>query len=84
MNFKATSEPQADKKVKVWVLISATSIGAFLASLDGTIVNISLPEMMDSLCVAQHQIQWVVLCYLLTMIAFTTQNLISDLAEISY
>ncbi len=70
---KNSKEGADDKStMKVWVLISATGIGAFLASLDGTIVNISLPQMMDSLGVAQHQIQWVVLCYLLTMIAFTT------------
>ena len=58
--------------IKVGVLISATGIGAFLASLDGTIVNISLPQIMGSLGVAQNLVQWIILSYLLTMIAFTT------------
>ncbi len=72
MKETVTKSAKENKPIKVWVLISATGIGAFLASLDGTIVNISLPKMMESLGVAQHQIQWIILCYLLTMIAFTT------------
>ncbi len=60
------------KQVKIPVLISATGIGVFLASLDGTIINISLKTMKDSLGVTQSSIQWVIICYLLTMIAFTT------------
>ncbi|MHA1199815.1 MAG: MFS transporter [Candidatus Heimdallarchaeaceae archaeon] len=72
MNETVKETVEEKKPIKIWVLISATGIGAFLASLDGTIVNISLPQMMESLGVAQHQVQWIVLCYLLTMIAFTT------------
>ncbi|MCE7740855.1 MAG: MFS transporter [Candidatus Heimdallarchaeota archaeon] len=72
MNETVSEKAEEKDSIKVWVLISATGIGAFLASLDGTIVNISLPQMMESLDVAQHQVQWIVLSYLLTMIAFTT------------
>ena len=71
MNDESKKGNKENKPIKVGVLVSATGIGAFLASLDGTIVNISLPQMMESLGVAQHQVQWVILCYLLTMIAFT-------------
>ncbi|MHA1954520.1 MAG: MFS transporter [Candidatus Heimdallarchaeaceae archaeon] len=65
---KEKNEPQ----VKIGILISATGIGVFLASLDGTIINISLKTMKDSLGVTQSSIQWVIICYLLTLIAFTT------------
>ena len=68
----AANDEESKKQVKVGVLISATGIGVFLASLDGTIINISLKTMKTSLGVEQHQIQWVILSYLLTMIAFTT------------
>ena len=67
-----SEENDPDKKqVKIGILISATGIGVFLASLDGTIINISLKTMKTSLGVEQHQIQWVILSYLITMIAFT-------------
>ena len=62
------SKPQ----IKIWVLISATGLGAFLASIDGTIVFIGLKTIRDSLGVSQNAIQWIILSYLLTMIAFTT------------
>jgi len=72
MNLTVTEQAEEEQPIKVWVLISATGIGAFLASIDGTIVNISLPQMMESLNVPQHLVQWIILSYLLTMIAFTT------------
>ena len=72
MSEKSIEDYSAQKKqVKVGILISATGIGVFLASLDGTIINISLKTMKTSLGVEQYQIQWVILSYLLTMIAFT-------------
>ncbi len=70
-NHTEAENGEHEKQVKVGVLISATGIGVFLASLDGTIINISLKTMKTSLGVEQHQIQWVILSYLLTMIAFT-------------
>ena len=63
-----SSKPQ----IKIWVLVSATGLGAFLASLDGTIVFIGLKTIRDSLGVSQNAVQWVILSYLLTMIAFST------------
>jgi EmrB/QacA subfamily drug resistance transporter len=59
------------KHVGIGTLISATGIGVFLSSLDGTIINISLKTMKDDLGVPQSRIQWVIISYLLTMIAFT-------------
>ncbi len=70
-----TTLPTREKnnpQVRIGILISATGIGVFLASLDGTIINISLKTMKDSLGVTQSSIQWVIICYLLTLIAFTT------------
>ena len=50
----AVNDEESKKQVKVGVLISATGIGVFLASLDGTIINISLKTMKTSLGVEQH------------------------------
>lgn len=73
MNIISTENNKAEKPpVKIWVLVSATGLGAFLASLDGTIVNLGLKTIQDFFGVSQNQIQWIILSYLLTMIAFTT------------
>ncbi len=73
MNILSTENNKESKSpIKVWVLVTATGLGAFLASLDGTIVNISLKTIKDDLGVSQNAIQWIILSYLLTMIAVTT------------
>ncbi len=73
MNIISTENNETSKPpIKIWVLVSATGLGAFLASLDGTIVNLGLKTIQDDLGATQNQIQWVILSYLLTMIAFTT------------
>ena len=73
MNIISTENNKESKSpIKVWVLVTATGLGAFLASLDGTIVNISLKTIKDDLGVSQNAIQWIILSYLLTMIAVTT------------
>ncbi|OPY56608.1 MAG: Multidrug export protein EmrB [Pelotomaculum sp. PtaU1.Bin035] len=41
-------------------------IGAFMAILDGSIVNVALPKMMAIFGVAADEVQWVMTAYLLT------------------
>lgn len=60
----ATLEPSYPRK---WLVISAVGMGVFLATLDSSIVNVSLPEMVISLNTNFTIIQWVVLAYLLTV-----------------
>jgi EmrB/QacA subfamily drug resistance transporter len=50
-----------------WLIIVITSLSAFMATLDGSIVNIALPVMSDELRVSIDSIQWVVTAYLLTI-----------------
>lgn len=58
--------------LRIVTLISATGIGTFMSSVDATITTISLPVIRDKLGVEMHLVQWVILTYLLTLIAFTT------------
>ncbi|SHI12225.1 drug resistance transporter, EmrB/QacA subfamily [Sporobacter termitidis DSM 10068] len=50
-----------------WTIIVITSLSAFMATLDGSIVNIGLPMMSSELHVSIESIQWVVTAYLLTI-----------------
>ncbi len=50
-----------------WYVLLAVSMGVFLATIDGSIVNISLPTLVSSLQTDFALVQWVVLAYLLTV-----------------
>ena len=50
-----------------WWAFGAVSIGVFMSTLDISIVNISLPQIMGDLDASLDAIQWVVLAYLLTI-----------------
>ena len=49
----------------------AVSVGVLLATIDGTIVNIALPTLVDELGTTFNSIQWVALGYLLTIATLT-------------
>ena len=50
-----------------WLVMSATGMGIFLATVDGSIVNVALPTLVEKLQTDFSIIQWVVLGYLLTV-----------------
>ena len=50
-----------------WTILLITSISTFMATLDGSIVNIALPIISNELKVSISTIQWVVTSYLLTI-----------------
>lgn len=58
---KQTSQPQN------WLIFLMVAIGIFMATLDGSIVNIALPAIMADFQVELATIQWVVMIYLLTV-----------------
>lgn len=60
------NKPEADYSNK-WLTLSATGMGIFLATVDGSIVNVALPTLVTSLDTTFSIIQWVVLAYLLTV-----------------
>ncbi|MDR2232103.1 MAG: DHA2 family efflux MFS transporter permease subunit [Tannerella sp.] len=52
-----------------WFVLANIMIGTFMAVLDSTIVNVSLPKIMSSFGVGLSTIQWVSTSYMLTMAA---------------
>jgi MFS family permease len=54
-------------RLKRWLILFNVSISVFMATLDGSIVNIALPVISSKLMVNINSIQWVVTSYLLTI-----------------
>ena len=50
-----------------WLALLAVGSGVFMATIDGSIVNIALKTIQDSFAAPFHIMEWVVLCYLLTI-----------------
>src|SRR5689334_12221837 len=55
--------PQANK----WVVFATVSIGVFMATIDGSIVNLALPVIGTAFHASLGAIEWVTLAYLLTV-----------------
>ncbi len=51
-----------------WFVMAAIAMGIFLATIDGSIVNIALPTLVTELGADFAVVQWVVLGYLLTLV----------------
>ena len=54
-------------KLQMWLILFNVSVSIFMATLDGSIVNIALPIISKELRVTISSIQWVVTSYLLTI-----------------
>lgn len=50
-----------------WYSMAAVAMGIFLATIDGSIVNIALPTLVKSLQTDFATVQWVMISYLLTV-----------------
>ncbi|RJQ81217.1 DHA2 family efflux MFS transporter permease subunit [Pseudonocardiaceae bacterium YIM PH 21723] len=59
-------DDSATAKVNPWIALSALCIGFFLVTMDTTIVNIAIPQMLVTLHTDLNQITWVNSVYLLT------------------
>ena len=56
-------------KLYKWFVLGNVMLGTFMAVLDSTIVNVSLPKIMSSFGVGLSTIQWVITAYMLSMAA---------------
>ena len=52
-----------------WFVLANVMLGTFMAVLDSTIVNVSLPKIMSAFGVGLDTIQWVITAYMLAMAA---------------
>jgi EmrB/QacA subfamily drug resistance transporter len=50
-----------------WYVMAAVAMGVFLATIDGSIVNVALPTLINAFGTDFAVVQWVVLAYLLTV-----------------
>ncbi len=60
------SAAQENNDTYKWLLLSIVLLGSFMATLDASIVNVSLPAIMASFGASVDQIEWVVTGYMLT------------------
>jgi EmrB/QacA subfamily drug resistance transporter len=60
------NKAQSENSTK-WYVMAAVAMGVFLATIDGSIVNVALPVLSKDLQVDFSAIEWVVLAYLLTI-----------------
>ncbi|MBV7273236.1 MFS transporter [Clostridiaceae bacterium UIB06] len=54
---------------KRWIILFTLLSATFMATLDGSIVNVALPDMSDKLNVSMAAIEWVVTSFLITIAA---------------
>ncbi|MHC1590514.1 MAG: MFS transporter, partial [Candidatus Helarchaeales archaeon] len=52
---------------KKWLVLSITTIGSFMSSLDGSIMNIAIPSISADLNASFEVLQWIPIIYLLVM-----------------
>src|SRR3990170_6149790 len=62
----ATQGPETGSGYK-WTVLLVTTIGAFMAPLDGSIVTIAIPSIASSLMIGLETVVWISLAYLLVL-----------------
>ena len=67
MKAENIPNPEAVDYSRKWHAMAAVGTGVFLATVDGSIINVSLPTLVRSLDTEFAVVQWVVLAYLLTI-----------------
>jgi EmrB/QacA subfamily drug resistance transporter len=60
------NQPAVDYSRK-WYVMAAAALGIFLATIDGSIVNIALPTLVRSFGTDFATVEWVVLSYMLSL-----------------
>ncbi|MBN1659305.1 MAG: MFS transporter, partial [Anaerolineae bacterium] len=60
-------QPDTIDYSRKWHVMAATAMGIFLATIDGSIVNVALPTLVDAFDTTFAAVEWVVLAYLLTV-----------------
>lgn len=57
-------------KAAPWLAVAAVCVGAFMGQLDASIVTVALPAVRRDLHVSLAGVEWVSLCYLLSLVGF--------------
>ena len=68
LDKKATAVPREGETAAKWTVMGIMSIGLFMATLDASIVNISLPKISLSFQVPLNGVvEWVIIAYLIVI-----------------
>jgi EmrB/QacA subfamily drug resistance transporter len=67
MKTESIKDPGEVDYSRKWHAMAAVGTGVFLATVDGSIINVSLPTLVRALNTEFAVVQWVVLAYLLTI-----------------
>ena len=68
MEWKENNEVIESKKSSKWLILVIVLMSSFMASLDGSIVNVALPVIADKLKVATASVQLVATSYLIAIV----------------
>lgn len=55
-----------------WFVVGTVCIGAFMAALDASIINVAMPTLSTSFSVGMDMVEWVSIAYLLTLTSLLT------------
>lgn len=61
---------KTDSSFKKWFVFGIVAVGIFMSTLDGSIVNIALPVILDDFGVSLSTVKWVTVIYLFTISCF--------------
>ncbi|SMC07611.1 drug resistance transporter, EmrB/QacA subfamily [Sulfobacillus thermosulfidooxidans DSM 9293] len=56
----------------IWFVVATVCIGAFMAALDASIVNVALPDLTTYFHASASMVSWVLIAYLLTLATLLT------------
>lgn len=79
-NIETINLEKTNKDNNKWKVMFTVATGVFLATIDGSIINVALPTLIRELNTTFSMVQWVVLSYLLTIVSLTLS--IGRLADI--
>ena len=55
-----------------WFVVGTVCIGAFMAALDASIINVAMPTLSKNFSVGMDSVEWVSIAYLLTLTSLLT------------
>ncbi|WP_088186481.1 MFS transporter [Desulfosporosinus sp. FKA] len=64
--------PFHERKGYHWFVVGTVCIGAFMAALDASIINVAMPTLSKSFSAGMDSVEWVSIAYLLTLTSLLT------------
>lgn len=65
--MESSAPTTEEKSIAHWYVVATVCIGAFMAALDASIINVALPNLQQQFHTSMNDIEWVSLSYLLSL-----------------